>query len=160
MSKVTKFHQNIIINNLSVKTSERKKKHKLNVSFDYNFRLIGIASHEKDYKLVWSINQVLDLNFVRQEDHIVFNKKLDTDQSFSHFIAEENNIIYNLLSNRSEDGFLADEINNFDYLLQIIGDITDAERNEIIKKIKSVDKVLTAIKLDPNCLASKHKLIT
>jgi len=106
-----------------VKKPANIKKHKLDVELKYDFKLIGIASHEKDYKLVWAINQVLDTNFIKQDDHIVYSKKLDADQKFSYFKAEENNLSYILLSNRSEDGFLADEINNFDYFFQIIGDI-------------------------------------
>ena len=137
----------------------KRKKHKLHVELDYDFKLIGISSHEKDYKLIFLINSALDLNFEKQEEHLTYNKKLKIEQSFSHYKAEENNVIYNLLSNRCEDGFLAEEINNIDYLIQLIGDVSSNERNEIIKKIKTIDKVLTAIKLDPNCLASKHKLV-
>jgi len=136
-----------------------KKKHKLNIEIKYDFKLIGIASHDKDYKLIWSLNQTLDLNFAKQYYHIVYNKKLDTEQRFSHFQAEENNVTYNLISNRSEDGYLADEINNFDYFLQLIGAVSSEDRNAIIKKIKEIENVLTAIKLDPNCLVSKHKLM-
>lgn len=141
--------------------SSKKRKHKLHVDLEYDFKLIGIASHEIDYKLIWEVNQALELNFVRQENLIVYNKKLDTEQSFSLYKAEDENnqIIFNLISNRCENGFLAEEINTFDYFLQIIGEISDAHKKEVVKKLKSINKVLTAINIDPNCLVSKHKLV-
>ena len=139
--------------------SSGKKKHKLSVEIKYDFKLIGIASHDKDYKLIFALNNALELNFEKQEDHVVYNKKLDVDQRFSYYRAEENNVVYNLISNRSQDGYLADEINNFDYFLQIIGAVSSEDRNKIIKKIRETENVLTAIKIDPNCLVSKNKLI-
>ncbi|MFC2086178.1 IPExxxVDY family protein [Bacteroidota bacterium] len=146
---------------MNKRKSSKKRNHKLYVDLKYDFKLIGIASHEIDYKLIWAVNQALDMNFVRQENLIVYNKKLDTEQSFSLYNAEDENnqIIFNFISNRCENGFLAEEINTFDYFLQIIGEISNDYRKEIIKKLKSITKVLTAIKIDPNCLVSKQKLV-
>jgi len=143
------------------KNLSKKKKHKLEVEADYSFKIIGIASHEIDYKFIWVINQVLDLNFIKQDDLVVFNKKLKSDQSFSLYSAEDENnqLQFNIISNRSADGYFAEEISNFDYFLQIIGELSSENRDALIKKLKTADIVLAAIKIDPNCLISKPKFI-
>ena len=44
------------------------KVNKLVVDFDYNFKMLGIISSAKEYKLAWSINQYLKIHLIKTED--------------------------------------------------------------------------------------------
>ena len=54
----------------------KQRKYTLSVDYEYNYEMIGICSHHNDYRLVWGINNVLDLSLEKaDEDFIVVNKK-------------------------------------------------------------------------------------
>ena len=137
------------------------KKIKLTYNPDYKFALIGISSHENDYKLAWSINNDLNLNLSKQEDISIFNKKYSETQNFSVFSHndETNLTLYNLISNRCENGFLIHEYNKFDYFLQIYGELTDTDIKEILNKLKQNNNIIIAGKLDLSQIKSIGKLI-
>ena len=137
------------------------KKVKLTYKPNYDFVLIGISSHENDYKLAWSINNVLNLNLSKKEDITVYNKKYAETQNFSVFSHndETNLILYNLISNRCENGFLIQEYNKFDYFFQIYGELTDADINEMLNKLKQNNNIIIAGILDLNKTKSVGKLV-
>ncbi len=137
-----------------------KKVHKLTEKEDYRFRLAGISSAENDYKLSWSLNQILGINLVRIDNLEVYHKRLDGKQTFSQFeySDEETLIQYRLISNRSINGFLLEEMTNLDYLLQISGVTDDGWLESLIEKINNIDGIILAFPLDPNTLKSRKKL--
>jgi len=143
------------------KKSPKIKKHKLDIGFEANFKLFGISSHEVDYKLIWQINQAIDVEFARIDNLVVYNNKLDTDQEFSLFEAEDarKQLQFYFISNRCDNGFLIKEVSNFDYFIKITGEITQDEKKRLIKAIRSIDAVNATLKLDPNCLISRDKLV-
>lgn len=130
---------------------EKKQTLKLRVEEHINFKLIGISSHENDYRLVWSINNLLKMQFVRMENLIIHRQKLKTDMEFSRFSHhnEDKYLTYFLISNRCPDGFLFPEVKNFDFLLQIIGDINDGQIKELIRDIKTASVVSAVFLLQP-----------
>jgi hypothetical protein len=125
------------------KPVERKQTLKLRVDENANFKLIGISSHENDYRLVWSVNNQLKMQFVRIENLVIHNQKLKADLEFSRFshYDEGRYLKYYLISNRCPDGFLFPEIKNFDFLMQIVGDMSDADTQAFSRKIKSVEVI-------------------
>jgi hypothetical protein len=40
-------------------------KHLLVEEYEYDFSLLGICCHEKDYRLCWAVNSTLDLNLTK-----------------------------------------------------------------------------------------------
>ncbi|MCK4663857.1 MAG: IPExxxVDY family protein [Bacteroidales bacterium] len=137
------------------------KKHKLKIKPVYEFSLICISSHENDYRFVWLLNNKLNFSFIRKDDIEIENKKFQELQKFSLFsyYDEENDIQFNIISNRCENGYFIEELNNFDYFIQIIGELTDIQIKELIKKIKDANTVNIATKIDPNSLISKNKFL-
>lgn len=137
-----------------------KKVHKLTEKEDYRFGLAGISSAENDYKLSWSLNQILGINLVRIGNLEVYHKRLDDKQAFSQFeySDEETLIQYRLISNRSINGFLLEEMTNLDYLLQISGDTDEGWLESLIEKMNKIDGIILAFPLDPNTLKSRKKL--
>ncbi|MFO7371360.1 MAG: IPExxxVDY family protein [Bacteroidales bacterium] len=128
-----------------------KKTLKLKVEEDFNYRLIGISSHENDYRLVWAINNQLKMKFVRIGNLIMHNKKQGADLEFSRFFFEDEDryLKYYLFSNRCPDGILFPEIRNMDFIIQIIGELTEDDFNLIIKEVKSITIISALFVLQP-----------
>ena len=138
-----------------------KKIHKLAEKEDYPFRLAGISSAENDYRLCWSMNQLLGINLVKISNLEIYHKRLDGQQAFSQFeyFDEETLLQYRLISNRSMHGYLLEEMQNLDYLLQITGDLNEGWMEVLIKKLNSMEGVLLAFPIDPATLKSRKKLL-
>ncbi|MBE9467930.1 MAG: IPExxxVDY family protein [Bacteroidetes bacterium] len=137
------------------------KKIKLTYKPDYDFVLIGISSHENDYKLAWSINNSFNLNLSKKEDITVFKKKYSETQNFSVFSYNDDTklISYNLISNRCENGFLIQEYNKFDFFIQIYGEQTDSDLAKVLNNLKKNDDIIIAGKLDLNKIKSAENLM-
>ena len=151
---------------------------------DYDFSLIGISSHEKDYKICWALNNALSIELKKVDSLEIKGKKTSTPSFFSSFKYEdtENFLEHFVFSNFSEgkshatnlntlfkessgksqtleNEWLIPEYKQMNYFYIIKGEVTDALLKEKIKKIKKLDAVQTAIFIDVKTLKSKHNLI-
>lgn len=159
-------------------------KHTLQIEEDYDFTLIGIASHVKDYRICWALNKVLSIYLKKQDALEIKDKKQSSPSYFSFFKFDdaENFLEYHVISNLSEskiisssentlfpdissqgeslqNEYLLPEFKNFNFLMIIKGELNDNMINELISKIKTIEFVLTVISIDVNTLKSKHNLI-
>ncbi len=155
-------------------------KHTLEIEFDYDFVLIGISSHEKDYRLCWTINNTLNLQLTKQESLEIKGKKQTTPSFFSFFLFEKQDdfIDYAIIANLSEskaveqttstlfdaldesdNEYLIPEQKQMNYFFLIRGEIENEEVNEIIQQIKEIENVQTAVRIDVKSLRSKQNLI-
>lgn len=136
-------------------------KHTLDFEIEYDFILIGINCHQKDYKICWALNQTLGIKMERQEGHVLQSEKGLTESNFSNFKFEDedNKNTFHLFKNKSANGVLIPEQKFIDYLLKIDHDET-FEIDDLVNTIKSIDFVLTAYQLDvDNLTKSKENLI-
>jgi hypothetical protein len=141
---------------------EKKKIVKLQIGETHGFTLIGISSHENDYRLVWAMNNAFSFQFTRTDNLVIFSQKLNADLEFSRFIFtdEEKYLTYHLISNRCPDGFLFPEIKNLDYLLQITGELDSKQLSLVLKELKKVGIVSATFMIDPKQLKDvERKLI-
>jgi hypothetical protein len=131
--------------------TDKKKTLKLKIESKINFKVIGISSHENDYRLVWSINEKLRLQFLRINNLVIHHQKLKEDLEFSRYLFDDSDryVKYYLINNHNPDGYLFPELKNLDFLIQIIGEINDTELKAFEKKLKTVDVVSTAFILQP-----------
>ncbi len=138
-----------------------KKIHKLTEKEEYPFKLAGISSSENDYRLSWSLNQIIGLKLVRTDNLEIFHKRLDDKQAFSQFeyFDEDSLLQYRLISNRSYNGYLLEEMTNLDYLLQITGDTDEGWMGNLIQKMKGIDGINLVFPIDPITLKSRKKLL-
>lgn len=139
----------------------KRKNLKLDITQDLNFRLLGISSHENDYRLVWAINNNMKFNYVRSENLVVHLQKLKQDMSFSRFIHtdEERYMTFYLISNRSPDGFLFPEIKNIDFLIQVVGEIKDKQIEQMLKELRNINIISGAYVIDIGKLKDIGKII-
>ena len=138
-----------------------KKSHKLIVEDDFHFFLVGISSHENDYRLSWAINTHLKMALKRADNLQIHNPRIKQDQEFSlyQFTDLETVLHYNLIANRCDNGFLLEEMKNIDYVLKITGDASKNFPEQLVNKLKKIDIITTAFEIDPSELKSRKKLL-
>ena len=97
-------------------------KYILNDEYEYNFNLIGISCHEKDYRLCWAINQSLKISLEKEDENleVLSNKtKGMSSHSLYYYKNEDTKNEFYLIKNRSSFGILIPEQSQADYLLMI-----------------------------------------
>lgn len=116
----------------------------------YDFYLIGIASHENDYRLAWAINSALRLSLAKSPDAVVFHDKYRHELSLSVFSQEipAQGITVKLVANRGDNFILLEEFKNVDFLLKIEGEIPLKKLQEIIARVKAIDMVMGVYQID------------
>ena len=136
-------------------------KYTLEIEYDYDFVLIGISSHEKDYRICWALNNQLSLNLIKTDALEIKDKKQDDPSFFSLFSYElpDEFMEYFIIANRSEKGLLIPEQKQVDYFFIIRGEIENDKVMDMIKLIKESNLVQTAFRVDVNALKSKQNLI-
>ncbi len=137
------------------------KKHKLEMAIDKDFALLGVVADQADYRLCLLINRALGLDLRKQDDLVLYHRKLDQDQDFSLFeyTDEESLLTYRVIRNRTEEGFFLDELKNLDYLIHIQGDITEESTSSFFRKISSIPDVRMCVPVDLNKIRNKERLL-
>lgn len=132
---------------------------KLEFDYDYDFFLIGIFCHHKDYRLAWMLNKYLELDLSKSKDYIMFNK--EQEQKFSMYVdyIDNQELYYYLISNRGENGLLIPERKDVDYFLMVDGLIETSKKGELVRKIRELNEVLSAMEINPAQLNSKQNLL-
>lgn len=155
-------------------------KYTLKIEDDFDFVLIGISSHEKEYRVCWALNNSLELALNKSESLEVKGKKQETSAFFSLFqhIDEDNFREYYVLTNRSENKsaenqtadlfgnagtneneLLIPELKQINYFLVIKGELEEEEIQKIVEQIKKIEWIQAAVNIDVSTLKSKQNLI-
>lgn len=134
-------------------------KYQLEVEYDYDFQLVAICCHSKDYRISWYLNNALGIALEKD----IKNIEIELNDSPSihtiyRFCNKNTQALYKLISNRGTSGLLVQEHKNVDYFLMIENNFTEALEN-IVHKIKSLPIVLTAYEVELKKLKSKQNLI-
>jgi hypothetical protein len=137
------------------------KKHKLEYNESFDFLLFGISSHEADYKLVWKINKEFSLNFVREDNLKAVTRKTagPSEYALYSYDDEDTFYLYHLISNKSEEGVLLEDLKNIDFLIRIQGDFTEAFLNGFQSRLKKTEGILGVFRLDPTALKGREFLL-
>jgi hypothetical protein len=138
----------------------KKKFHKLNVSASPEFYIIGISSHENDYRLSWAINNQLGFKFSRTDNLELYSDKILENQIFSVYSCSEDEyeIKYYLISNTSQNGFLLPEYRNVDFLLLVQGEVSENELKKILSQLKKIEIINLAFPISNLSAKSMEKL--
>ena len=131
----------------------------LEVEEDYDFELIGICSHAKDYRLSWEMNKVFELDLVKGDNYELSVKDEKQSYSFFNFIDEENLVEYYLINNRTVNGILIPEEKKSDYFLLIRGVLRGGQKERLVKGIAEIKNVLTTYEIEVKSLKSKSNLL-
>ena len=101
-------------------------KYLLEEDYEFDFNLLGICCHEKDYRLCWAVNSTLNLNLSKASEDIelIFNKESKPDANFSIYSYHNkfNSEEYYLISNKCQRTWLVPEKSHFDFFLMVKSD--------------------------------------
>ena len=137
----------------------KKNVHKLSDS-DQSYSLLGISSHENDYRISWALNEHLGFHFSKIGNHFFFHPKFGTTFEFSQYRYEdiENTILYRFISNRCDNGFLLDDYKNIDFFL-IVDSIDNTIVQQLLVQIKTISFVSAVFLIDINLVKSRNRLL-
>lgn len=137
------------------------KTKKIKYEAEYNFNLIGISSSEDDYRLSWKLGKIFKAEFIKQEDIEIKDNKYTETQKFVSYKCQPSNLSLNLrlVVNKTNIGYIVDELKNIDYFLQVFDSHDDAYLEKIISEIKAISSVSAVFNLDLSRIKSKEKLL-
>lgn len=130
----------------------------IDIEPDFDFEVLAISCHEKDYRLAWAMNLQFGWKMKCDKDHVVLERGVR--QSFERFTYcdESEGLTYVLLSNNSVWGKLLPEYSGFDFFLVISGrDLI--EKQEIKLGLRKIPFVLALMELQLANLKSRHNLL-
>ncbi len=139
----------------------KKKAHKLDFQISYDFYLFGMVCDERDYRLAWLLNRDLGLLFERMDNLTIPQSEPGLTQEFSHYLHVDENTHtgYHLIGNRSENGYLLDEIRNIDYFLKIQPEDEEALDARWINSLRKLAYIRGLFQLETGVLRSGQKLL-
>lgn len=117
---------------------------KLTLEFEEqnSYHIIGISSQIPDYKLLFHINKIMKLQFVRVDDFEIMQKVFKG--SYSLYIHQDQNdrLDFFLLSNKKGGKSLITEFKQLDFFFIIDGDIDNSSLKEISTNLRKIPQVL------------------
>jgi hypothetical protein len=123
------------------------KKKRLEIDYSYDFQLLGIISTIKGYKLAWEINQLFELQLVRQPD-LKFVDKKNNNYHLANFLHKSESLTIRLFKNKpleeeAKSTYLVPEFQHYDYIMMVQTDNeTKSKRlQEVLRSIPSVEWV-------------------
>lgn len=139
----------------------KKNVHTLASDTNHNLIIIGIASHENDYRISWALNSTLELKFVKADNFQSFHKRFAETQEFSMYINPENDTfpLCKLISNRCDNGFLIEELRNLDYILLLENNENKLDKNWFIQQLRTIPFISTAFEINPATVKSIGRII-
>ena len=103
------------------------------------FTIIGISSHENDYRLLWSINEKLNFSFSRGDNLVAGD-----GNEFSRFFHSDSDQQLVLVSNRCDDGFLLEKYKGLDFVLKFDTVLKNDDINTWIRNLRKSPLVSAA----------------
>ena len=108
---------------------------------EIDFSVLAINSHIKAYRLCWNLNKTLNIDLEKNEDQKITNRLF-----FSRYThTTKDGFEYNVLVNRSKEGYLVPEYKSVNYFLILN---TQKKIKKIIEKVKNIKEVLMVFELD------------
>ncbi|WP_303312121.1 IPExxxVDY family protein [Hymenobacter sp. BT730] len=136
----------------------------LDVEYDCDFDLFGIVSSSREHTLAWTLNNALRLRLVKQQD-IIYDLLSRGRLVISNYLHASETLSLRLLRNRSLDPsilkrpFLAPDIKEYDYLLQVSNASDEFSGDEFLARLSGLSVVQHACQFDPNSLKFKENLL-
>ncbi|MCF8302014.1 MAG: IPExxxVDY family protein [Bacteroidales bacterium] len=122
------------------------KKLKLEVDYSEDYRILGVSSHLKDYRIAFFLNKVLEFD-LRKTTDFLFQQSANQpalNYSFYHYRTPDAWFVYSMIGNFNAYGRLIVSLWQYDYIIFVNGPSEDHEIETSLKAIRSIQHVLTA----------------
>jgi hypothetical protein len=136
----------------------------LDIEYDCEFELFGLVSSSREHTLAWTLNRVMRLRLVKQQD-LIYDLLTQGRLVISNYLHATETLTLRLLRNRSVDPsplkkpFLAPDIKEYDYLLQVSNGSGALAANELLDQLTALPAVQYVCQFDPNELKFKENLL-
>ncbi|MCX7743667.1 MAG: IPExxxVDY family protein [Flavobacteriales bacterium] len=134
-------------------------KYRLDVEPTYDFALIGISCHEKDYRLGWALNHIAEFRFERTDNFIPDEQKPEEGFPRYEFNDEELFRSYVLVANQFGTKIMFPDLSGIDFLLIIKGEIDSRDIEQILERIHRIEFVILASELDVMKIKNRETLL-
>lgn len=137
---------------------------KLIVDYDYSFLLAAIISPVKEFRLAWHINHCLEIDLCKGRD-LEYNFVKQGRILISNFLFESEYTTFRLLknkaceSNNTQKPYLIPELKEYDFFLQVAGEIDTIDTNDFFLKLKSTEVIQYVESINIEKLKSKDNFI-
>lgn len=137
------------------------KEKRITAEFKFDFRLIGIATTLKEYRFCFFLNELLGCDFVKLKDQNVESKDRSSTQTFSVFKGTSANrkSTFFVFSNKNSGQFLLPELNEFDFLLMIRGEMEDEELLNLNEGVSRLNQVLLCSVIPPKKIKNLNRIV-
>ena len=138
----------------------KQKKHTLSFDESPEYQLLGLCSHHRDYRLAWSINEAMDMHFVKSENDFALYKKGEISSLHPMYECRDEEAFaeYFLIKNKHEGHFLIPEKPIIDYFL-FICENDQFDPAPFIESLKNLNSVLGVYEFDPALIKSTENII-
>lgn len=123
----------------------------------YNFDLIGISCHEKNYRLAWSLNRGMHWMLSKIDDLDLTLKNITSKHALFKYDDTLGNL-FTLIENRSPEAIYLSELSQFDFLLMINHDGEFSIDNTLLE-LRKCAFVITAYPFNVQTLKNKELLL-
>jgi len=130
----------------------------LDIEDDYEFDVIGISSHEKPYRLAWSLNRGMNWMMSRREDLTVPQRNAVSGHAQFRYNHPNDTSVITLIDNKTSEGLFLPELSQFDFILKLENMRFGCD-DHMLKKLRNCAFVITAFPLQIEKLKSKQNLI-
>jgi hypothetical protein len=143
-----------------IRMVKKKVKHTLELEADYDYEMIGLCSHHNDYRIIWGINELLNIQLEKKEGNFIIStpKGIISEHPYYEFNDVENFLSFFFIKNKYEGKFLIPEQKQIDYFLFILNNNL-YNISSVIQKIKTLPTILAAFEFDPIEFNSTEYLI-
>ena len=128
---------------------------------DNDFKLIGIVSTSKEFKIAWIINDSLAVSLSKVDNEII-NLSNGTIINISHLLYRRNKGFIRLINNKiitkKGKSSLISSLSNFDYVIQYSINFFEFESFNIINKLKSYNDIQFANFVKNNSIKENYLL--
>jgi len=140
---------------------KKPKREVLDVEFDFNFKLFALSTTLRDYQLCYQINKNFLYNLRRVNDIEVNQPKKQVASVHSHFsfCIEELQREIHLITNHSNGSYFLSELKIADYLLKLMGEVSEEEETEILNRLRKIQSVNLVKEIPVDSIRQKNNLI-
>ena len=132
--------------------------HTLEIEEEYDFEIIGVSSHEKDYRLAWSLNKRMGWRLKRLHDIEIRGKRSVSVHAQYSWVHPVDQTVFTLIDNKTPDGVFMPDMAQFDYILKI-DESGDGISDEFFQRLRHADFVLAIQLQDVSKLKFKNNLL-
>ena len=140
-----------------MKSTQKVTRVKLNIDQNNEFILLGLVSFEPDYKLSLSLNKKFRIS-LKNISPIRLSGEDKSEFTFSRFSNNDDrtDLIFVLVSNRSDKNYLLSKLKNIDYLLQIQISEKESNLNLITSYLREIETITAVFNINMNTLKDKN----